>query len=132
MNVRSPDSPDPARLPNVVRWATRAVLAAAALFWTSFILANLASQGWDGWRHVLPRLTAVLGLPVLALLAPRVGGPVLVLAGAWTWSYYRSPAAQGLLAALAIACGVAMTLLAWLPPRKRPESSQPDPRQEPK
>ena len=100
------------------QWGLRGLLLLWAGFWTWFIVMVLASEGWGGWPHGLMIAVPIWGASVAGMLAPRFGGVLLLVAGVVAFWYFPHPGARTLLAAPALALGVAAIALGCWRKRK--------------
>jgi hypothetical protein len=101
------------RASRILRGAAFVLLGAWAAFWTYFAVGRALAQGGAAWSHAFELLIMVVGFPLLAWLAPRIGGVLLIAAGVMSGGYCASSATRALLALPAIALGVVVGGLGW-------------------
>jgi hypothetical protein len=99
-------------LSRILRSALRVSLVAWAGFWAWFVLAASLDQPPPLWIPVA-WLTSLSLLVVLGWRWPRLGGFVLVAAGAWSATYFDHPGARALLSAPALVIGIGCLAEGW-------------------
>jgi hypothetical protein len=107
-------TPVPHVLPRLARYTVRGLLLAWAGFWAWFVVAvslgeSPAPPPWIPVTWLASLATAV----VLCWRWPAIGGGVLVAAGLVSAAYFDHPGARALLAAPAVALGLACIAQAW-------------------
>lgn len=117
LNGMGAGSPD--RRWRVVRLLVWIVLFLWAGFWSTFVLLEVAGEGFKSWAHWRPAvqfLALLLGPFLVTLWRPRIGSVLLILVGLYDAWFFANHFTHATLAAPAILCGLALLLL---PSRRR-------------
>lgn len=116
--VNVPESRPVPMGPRIVRWSGTALIGAWAAFWSWFAASVAISEGGQSWLYGGGIVLGCLVVALAAVLWPRVGGVLAIVAGLFIAGFFRGADAILLFATPPIIGGALALAGGWLAHRR--------------